>query len=288
MKSKSVLIVGCGDLGARAGAPLLEAGWSVTGLRRDIRKLPAGFAGLAADYAAADADLSALQTLAPDFILLTLKPAGSGEAAYRAGFSEAVRAVLAGLGEHRPAGILMVSSTRVYAEVDGGWVDDDSPLATTDPAALAIIDAERQLFSSPHPACTLRSAGIYGDPDGFLLRRIARGELCAELPVRYSNRIHRDDVGGLLAWLLQRWAQGITPPSRMIAVDNNPAPQFAVETWLAQALGLTEWQTGAPTPRGAGHKRCRNQALRESGYVLRYPDYRAGYSAALNARQAAC
>ncbi|MDP5065401.1 MAG: epimerase [Haliea sp.] len=283
MKNKSVLIVGCGDLGARAGAILLEAGWSVTGLRRDIGKLPAGFAGLAADYAAADADFSVLQTLAPDFILLTLKPAGSGEAGYKAGFSDALRAVLHGLGEHRPSGIIMVSSTRVYGEVDGGWVEDDSPLVTNDPAALAIIEAERQLLASPHPSCTVRSAGIYGDPNGFLLRRVARGELCAESPVRYSNRIHRDDVGGLLAWLLQRWAQGVAPPPRMIAVDNDPAPQFAVETWLARTLGLTQWRTGAPTPRSSGHKRCRNIALHESGYVLQFPDYRAGYGAALGA-----
>ena len=72
----------------------------------------------------------------------------------------------------------------------------------------------------------------------------------------------------------------------MIAVDNNPAPQFEVETWLVQALGLTKWQAGASTPRGGGHKRCRNLALTASGYALRYPDYRTGYSAVLQARKA--
>lgn len=286
MKSKSVLIVGCGDLGERAGSLLLDAGWSVTGLRRDTSKLPARFAGLAADYAAADADLSALEALVPGFVLLTLKPAGGGVEGYQAGFTRAVRAVLHGLGAHRPTGILMVSSTRVYAEAEGGWVDDDSALTTDDPAALAIIDAERLLFDSPHPASVVRSSGIYGDPDGFLLRRILRGELCPESPVRYGNRIHRDDLGGLLACLLQQWAAGIAPAPRMIAVDNRPAPQFEVETWLAQALGLTRWQAGASTPRGGGHKRCRNLALTACGYVLRYPDYRAGYSAVLQARKA--
>ncbi|HAN26703.1 MAG TPA: epimerase [Haliea salexigens] len=284
MKSKSVLIVGCGDLGERAGSLLLDAGWSVTGLRRDTSRLPAGFAGLAADYAAADADLSALEALAPDFLLLTLKPAGGGVEGYQAGFTHAVRTVLDGLGSHRPAGILMVSSTRVYAEAEGDWVDDDSALTTDDPAALAIIEAERLLFDSPHPASVVRSSGIYGNPDGFLLRRILRGELCPESPVRYGNRIHRDDLGGLLAWLLQQWAAGVAPAQRMIAVDNNPAPQFEVETWLVQALGLTKWQAGASTPRGGGHKRCRNTALSASGYVLRYPDYRAGYAAVLQAR----
>ena len=289
MKGKSVLIVGCGDLGSRAGAILQQAGWSLTGLRRNTDALPEGFAGIAADYAATDAPLSMLEALAPDYIILTLKPVGSGEAGYRAGFSQAMRNVLTGLGGHRPAGIIMVSSTRVYAESEGGWVEDDSPLATTDPAALAIMDAECQLLASGHPACVLRCAGIYGEPEGMLLRRIASGELSPQTPLRYSNRIHRDDVGGLLAWLLQQWERGVVPARIMIAVDNEPAPQFEVELWLARELGLKEWRTrvsglrGAGL-RGAGHKRCRNLALRASGYRLRYPDYRSGYAAVLGDR----
>lgn len=284
MKGKNVLIVGCGDLGARAGAILQQAGGSMTGLRRNTDALPEGFAGVAADYAAPDAPLSMLEGLAPDYVILTLKPVGSGEAGYRAGFSQAMHNVLAGLGGHRPAGIIMVSSTRVYAESEGGWVEDDSPLATTDSAALAIIDAERQLLASPHPACVLRCAGIYGEPEGFLLRRIASGELSPQTPLRYSNRIHRDDVGGLLAWLLQQWDRGIAPVTTMIAVDNEPAPQFEVELWLARELGLKEWRTRGGGLRGADHKRCRNRALRASGYSLRYPDYRSGYAAVLRDR----
>ncbi len=284
MKGKSVLIVGCGDLGARAGGILLRDGWSVTGLRRHPRSLPRGFAGIAADYAAENTPLSMLEALAPDFVILTLKPTGGGEAGYHEGFSQAMHNVLLGLGRHRPGGVVMVSSTRVYAEAEGGWVEDDSPLASADPAALAIIDAERQLLDSEHPACVLRCAGIYGQPEGYLLRRIAGGELCPQTPLRYSNRIHRDDVGGLLAWLLQEWERGIAPARTMIAVDNAPAPQFEVELWLAQALGIAQWRNRADGTRAGGHKRCRNLALRASGYRLRYPDYRAGYSAVLEQR----
>ncbi len=50
MKTSSVLIVGCGDVGIRTGLLLLEQGWSVTGVRRDPAKLPAKFAGQAANY----------------------------------------------------------------------------------------------------------------------------------------------------------------------------------------------------------------------------------------------
>ena len=50
MKSNSILFVGCGDLGARSGALLLESGWQVAGLRREPARLPAGFVGFAGDY----------------------------------------------------------------------------------------------------------------------------------------------------------------------------------------------------------------------------------------------
>ncbi len=307
MKSKNVLIVGCGDLGVRAGTALLAKGFAVTGLRRDCSGLPPGFAGLAADYSG-EAPLSALETLAPDFIIMTLKPAGTGAAAYRLGFGQAVRNVLGGLGAHRPAGIVMVSSVRVYAEREGGWVEDDSELAQDDPAALAIIEAEQLLLDSPHPCCLLRCAGIYGNPDGALLRRVASGRLCAPAPLRYGNRIHRDDVGALLAYLLLQWADGGRVPQVMIGVDDEPAPQFEVESWLARQLltgqGDRGVQTGlAPGPaegradsmaadgglvtaQPPAHKRCRNAVLQRSGYRLRYPDYRSGYTAVLAARAA--
>ena len=53
--------------------------------------------------------------------------------------------LLVGLGKHKPRAILSVSSTRVYAERDGGWVDETSPFTTDDLSACRIIDAEQAL-----------------------------------------------------------------------------------------------------------------------------------------------
>jgi hypothetical protein len=69
-------------------------------------------------------------------------------------------------------------------------------------------------------------------------------------------------------------------------VDDLPAPQYEVETWLAQALGIAAEapQTQAAIVREAmseGHKRCSNRLLHASGYQLRYADYRSGYGAVL-------
>ncbi|HEY6131222.1 MAG TPA: epimerase, partial [Halioglobus sp.] len=140
MKSSSVLIVGCGDLGIRTGALVSGQGWRVTGVRRNPAKLPASITGHAANYTQAGS-LDFIAQLRPDFVLATFNPADRSLAGYKAGFQSAMNNLLSGLGQHRPRHILMASSTRVFAEAQGGWVDEGSELARDDPWALAMIAA---------------------------------------------------------------------------------------------------------------------------------------------------
>lgn len=286
MKSSSVLFVGCGDIGMRAGLSLAGKGWSVAGVRRNAAGLPAEFTAYSADYTQAGS-LDFAAELAPDYIVTTFNPFDRSEAGYRRGFDDAMANLLAGLGEHRPRHILMASSTRVFAETGGGWVEEHSPLSQDDAWAQAIIAAERQLLDSGHPASVVRFAGIYGIPGGRLVSRISRGEICPPEPVRYTNRIHREDCSGLLVHLLERAAAGAVLAPIYIGVDDLPAPRFEVESWLAEKLGvpLPDAESAvAHEPvrhNTAGHRRCRNLALHESGYRLRYPDYKSGYTALL-------
>lgn len=287
MKTSSVLIVGCGDVGIRTGLLLKAQGWSVTGVRRDTTKLPAEFAGQAANYTQ-PGSLDCMAQLRPGFVLATFNPADRSVAGYKAGFRIAMGNLLAGLGQHRPRHILMASSTRVFFESNGGWVDEDSALTADDPWALEIIAAEQQLLHSGHNVSVVRFAGIYGVPGGRLLSRIRRGELCPAEPVSYTNRIHRDDCAGFLARLLLLAQTGEALLPIYIGVDDLPAPRYEVESWLAREMGLEDQlavQSGAvddPTRHNtAGHKRCRNTALHASGYRLIYPDYKAGYGALL-------
>ena len=282
MKSNSVLIVGCGDIGTRCGKLLHAAGWQVVGVRRNCEKLPVWMDARAANYCE-PGSLDFVAALRPDFVLATFNPSDRSLEGYRRGFVEATQNLLQGLGEHRPRAIISVSSTRVYAESSGAWVDEDSPLASEeDPCALAIIAAEDALLASPHAASVVRFAGIYGSSGGRLLSRIQRGELCAPQPERYSNRIHRDDCAGFLCHLLQAAAAGRELAPVYTGVDDEPVLQYTVETWLAAQLGvLVETAEAGPVTGPVGGKRCRNQRLRDSGYKLRYPDYRSGYSAVL-------
>lgn len=273
---RHVAVLGCGDLGLRL-ADLLPGDWRFTGLRRNAAALPAGLRGPSVDYTV-PGSLSQLEPLAPDYVVTTLKPLGRDAAGYAKGFVTATENLLSGLGSHRPAAILMISSTRVYAENQGGWVNESSALETEDPAAAAIVAAEKLLLDSPHRAVVLRCAGIYGGADSRLLARIASGELYAPEPVHFSNRIHRDDVAGFLMHLIQEVECGEVPDSQYTCVDNAPVPQYEVEQWLAQQLGVAAREQRKASER---HKRCSNRALTASGYRLLHPDYRSGYRALL-------
>jgi nucleoside-diphosphate-sugar epimerase len=285
MKPNSLLIVGCGDLGVRTGELLSRRDYDLGGVCRNTSRLPARLTPFAADYCEMGS-LSFLQAAAPDYLLLTLKPSQFSAEGYQQGFPRAMANVLSGLGVHQPKAIFMVSSTRVFAEQNGGWVNEDSSLAQEGYAAKAIIEAEKLLQASGHPCCIVRFAGIYGDPEGRLITRLGRGEICSRTPLKYSNRIHRDDCAGFIAHLL-----ALPPADRQavyIGVDSEPVPGYEVEQWLARKINpdavLTEVDSGRI--RSAGHKRCSNQRLLDSGYSMQYGGYQAGYGAVLAAREA--
>jgi uncharacterized protein YbjT (DUF2867 family) len=281
---KRVLFVGSGDLAVRTAAAL-GRDWQAIGLCRHPARLANGLRGIAGDYSA-PGGFSALPEWAPDVIVLTLKPLAMDAPGYRAGFLAPMRALLQSLGGRRPQRILHVSSTRVYTESDGGWVSETSPVANDDSPAGMLAASETALLESGQAGCVLRCAGLYGAPDGMLTARVARGELSpAQDPPQYSNRIHRDDVAGFLAYLISGLPDGRQPEACYNLVDNEPAAQHEVERWLARAMGVAATRTRAPSG-GRANKRVSNTRLRESGYRLRYPDYRTGYAAALGLSRA--
>ncbi|MEH6585886.1 MAG: NAD(P)H-binding protein [Halioglobus sp.] len=275
--NSSLLIVGCGDLGQRVGATLVQRGWQVDAVRRNITGRDTNLCWHSADYST-PGSLAFAESLRPDVVLTTFTPTSMDIQGYRQGFTDAADNLLAGLGTHRPRRLFMVSSTRVYAENAGDWVDESAELSTTDQRALAIIDAERHFLGSEHPATIVRCAGIYGAPKGRLISRIARGDISPEKPVRYTNRIHREDCAGFLVHLLTLAQQDETLSPVYNAVDDKPAAAHEVESWIASTMGVTPKATENTAGRdNVSHKRCHNHQLHASGYELLYPDYQAGY-----------
>ena len=268
-------MVGCGDLGIRLGKQLAAEGWRVSAVRRRVDPLPDNFNAITGDYTQR-ADLTGLIDLQPDYVVFTPLPTARDSAGYYQGYAAPV-AQMAELGllSSLKGGVL-VSSTRVYAQAGGGWVDESSPLTQTDPLAASIIEAERQFLAVCPGATVLRASGIYGEWPGMLIQRLQKG-LCSPDPKRISNRIHRDDLAGIMAFCLRRLEQGETNDPVYIASDQRPSQVGEVEAWLIKRLGLSAMK-GVATSRLA-NRRCSSQLLRSAGYRFSYPDYQTGFSA---------
>lgn len=275
-----VLIAGCGDVGS-ALARLLVADHQVWGLRRDVAKLPPGVIPLAGD-------LTRLEALAlPQFDLVAYCAAAkrADEHAYRAVYVDGLRDLIARLSLQAtpPKRILFTSSTSVYGQEQGEWVDELSPTEPTGFSGQVMLEAERLLLASGLPAVVLRFGGIYGPGRDRLLAAARSGPPTAAQAHSYGNRIHRDDCVGMLAHLLHL----DRPAPIYLGVDDAPAPLAEVIDYLRaqmQALGIPLETAGAAAwPQRGGNKRCSNRLIRASGYGFRYPDYRAGYASLLAA-----
>lgn len=290
LEAKQILLVGCGDIGGQLAVQLLSAGARVFGLRRNIKALPDGVEAIAADITDADS-LTCLKTLRFDYVVVTTTAGTFSDERYRAVYVDGLQNVLNALG-NRPKRLFLVSSTSVYGQGDGEWVDESSTTCPRGFSGKRQLEAEQLALNSAMPTTVVRFGGIYGPGRSRLIEQVARGELIPESPLVYGNRIHRDDCVGVLAFLIKAAARGETLQDYYLAVDCDPAPLREVHEWLARQLGLdpktlskgtvtTQATEGKRTARGS--KRCSNQRLLDSGFQFTMKSYRDGYPAIIAA-----
>jgi nucleoside-diphosphate-sugar epimerase len=275
---RRILIAGCGDVGCRLGHRLVAVGHDVWGLRRNPVDLPEGLEPLVADLARPET----LTALPPrlDAVVYTAAADRRSDDAYRRAYVDGVENLLTALeGQKPPPGrILFTSSTAVYCQTGGEWVDEDSVTRPSGYSGRRVLEGEERFRRGRIPAVVLRLGGIYGPGRIRLLERVASGEaVCPEGPPVYTNRIHSDDAAGALFHLLELNA----PDSVYVGVDHEPADLCQVLRFLARRLGVDPPRSvpGAESERRGGSKRCSSRRLRESGYRFVYPSYREGYEA---------
>ncbi|OQR35627.1 NAD(P)-dependent oxidoreductase [Pseudomonas sp. Bc-h] len=281
MATPSVLIAGCGDIGGRLASQLLPQGWTVYGLRRSVAKLPPGVIGVSGDLF--DARMPAQWPEGRiDYLVYCATPTVRDEAGYRAAYTEGLRHVLAWTERsgQKPKRILFVSSSSVYGQQQGEWVDEASPADASGFSGQVMREAEKVALSSDVPATVVRLTGIYGPGRSDLMNRVRQGYSVAVEPPLYGNRIHADDAAGLLAFLLQAEAGGVALDDCYIGVDDAPAPLAEVVDWMRERLGVTQW-SDEHSVRRAGSKRCSNARAKALGWAPRYASYREGYEAML-------
>ncbi|HVH19757.1 MAG TPA: NAD-dependent epimerase/dehydratase family protein, partial [Myxococcota bacterium] len=214
-----VLIAGCGYVGSALGAALVADGDVVFGLRRRVVSLPAGVQPIEADLAVA----KTLRDLPPrlDFVVYAASPGGADDALYRTAYVEGVGRLLDALAAQgqNPKRIFLLSSTSVYGQDRGDWVDETSPTQPLDFRGKRILEAEGLLGASGQAATIVRLGGIYGPQRISMIERVRSGRaIVARGGPRYTNRIHRDDCAGALRHLMRLPA----PEGVYLGVDCEP------------------------------------------------------------------
>lgn len=193
----------------------------------------------------------------------------------------------AALRAARPAWAGYLSTTGVYGDHDGGWVDETSPLTPSTLRGVQRVRAEAEWQALGLPLHIFRLAGIYG-PGRGPFAKVRNGTARRILkPGQVFSRIHVEDIAQVLAASIRR----PDPGAVYNVCDDDPAPPEAVIGHAAQLLGLPlppaeDFATAEMTPLArsfyAENKRVRNDRMkRDLAVRLLYPSYREGLAALL-------
>lgn len=257
-----LLILGQGYTGTRLRAALERGGWTVTGTARTARP----------GILAADDPAVASAVAGATHILSSVPPEADGDPVLaRHG------AALASSG----AWLGYLSSTGVYGDTGGAWVDETAPVGGGRRSARATADIAWQGIG----ARVLRLPGIYGPGRSALDRARAGTAQRIDAGTQVFSRIHVDDIVAAVI------AAFNAPPGVWNVADDLPAPGHAVTAFACRLAGaalppLLPLAEAALSPQArafyAENRRVANGKMkRDLGIRLRYPDYRSGLRACL-------
>lgn len=182
-----------------------------------------------------------------------------------------------------------LSTTGVYGDHDGGWVDEDAPLSPSTKRGQARVTAEAAWAELGLPLHIFRLAGIYGPGRGPFakVRRGTARRIIKEGQV--FSRIHVEDIATTVLASIKR----PNPGAAYNVCDDDPAPPQDVIAHAAELLNLPlppalPFEDADMTPMArsfyAESKRVKNDRIKsELGVQLKYPDYRTGLAALLKA-----
>jgi nucleoside-diphosphate-sugar epimerase len=261
-----LLIAGCGYVGLATAELFRGAGWEVVGWTNSAPASEKSVVVRAVNIA----DRGAVEAAAENFdaVIDCASSGGSGAESYREVYLEGARNLLAVL--HAPR-FIFTSSTSVYAQRDGEWVDEESVAEPAHETGKILREAEELVRQNG--GTIARLAGIYGPGRSALLRKFLAGDAQLE-PGRILNHAHRDDIAAALLRLATASAGGI-----FNVADDEPIAQSDACAWLAAKLNrpLPPIATEPATrKRGASNKRVSNRKLRSLGWAPRFPNFAAG------------
>ena len=272
---RRAVILGLGFTGAAIARRLLADGWDVAGTGRSLPKV-GGVQGLVFDGKASE-ELRRLVAEC-DFLVASVPPGSDG--------SDPVLNAIPDIEILCGGVVIYLSATSVYGDRGGDWVfEGEVPRPETERGRRR-AEAELRWLETGLPVHVLRLAGIYG-PGRSPFDKVDRAVV---KPGHVVNRIHVDDIAELVARVAERPEPGVYN-----VADGNPAPPDEVVRFAAEFVGAPEprevpWtdpdlSVMARSFYGETKRVSVDKTQSVFGWEPRYPTYREGLRAVLQAEQ---
>jgi len=286
-----MLIVGCGYIGERVALCLQEQGQPICGVVRSVASAEhVGSLGIPVIRCDLDSEsLPAGSSEGQQVFYFAPPPAQGLEDTRMARF-------LAGLGSSgQPQRIVYISTTGVYGDCQGNWVDESRPVNPQVDRAHRRWDAEQQLRAwrsrSGGELVILRVAGIYGPGKLPVARLRKQLPMVAEVDAPWTNRIHADDLVEVCVAAMQRGADGEV----YNACDGHPGNMTDYFNRVAELMNLPkppqvsleqarqELSPGLLSYLGESRRLDNSKMREELGVTLRYAELAAGLASCVEA-----
>jgi nucleoside-diphosphate-sugar epimerase len=269
----SVLIAGCGFVGLPLARDFASSGWETYAITASETSTAKLHGELFRTYALDIRDEMSIRNLARrdyDVVIHCASSGRGGAADYEAVFLFGARNLMANLQWGR---FIFTSSTSVYSQTDGSWVDEMSPANPLRETGQFLRKTEDLVLGTG--GAVARLAGLYGPGRCVPLQKLLDGKAIIEgNGERVMNLLHQLDAAGTLRFLAETQATGL-----FNAVDNQPVLEL---DWFRHVCN----QLNKPIPsfgprdlnrkRGWTSKRVSNRKLRSLGWNPLYPTFREG------------
>ncbi len=296
--SKSIIIFGCGYIGGELATNFHNQGFKVTALTRNQETAEALSSQGIKNIITCDLDSNEWHSAIPQETSLAVNCVSSASRnleGYKKSYIDGQSSIIE-WAKSTPIkkSIVYTSSTSVYTQNNGEWVDESTSLCDLSPTAEILLEAENVLLKETETfarAYVLRLAGIYGPKRHHLLNQLKKGDLeFSGTGEAFLNLIHKVDACQAIEQLL------LNPPKkrfdRFNLSDGSPAAKKDVVEWIATQINsqkpvfnpnkkstMTRQSYGRSTPPNrkiSNHKIC--EAIK---FKPQFENYKEGYASLL-------
>lgn len=268
----NIAIIGCGYIGSALAALWTKKGHHITATTRSVSNLEKLSKIAQKSQILKSTDEEELTALILNNQILLVTIAADGPNDYESAYLETARMFYRIASSiDQPRHLIYTSSTSVYGNHNGLWVDEESPLLGSDDSSKILIQAEKAYLSLTElgwPVSIFRLAQIYG-PSRELSKKVKQleGHVLPGLGEHYTNMIHRTDCAAAIDYGLRHNLKGIFN----LADDEHPSRKELYDTICHKFnLPKVKWDpshTGFPS----ANKRVSNHKIKAEGFVFHHP-----------------